>query len=182
MSLKNIILFLLRLRFKLTRKDTPIDFCEQLRSSHNFVISVPALEEEKKALQRYLKKLPVIFPDAEIFFIFQNGQRIPPHIRPEYVINITRDKLRYNIYPRREILSEINKISPDVYIDFNKQFNFVSTVLAAHTSAKIRVCMEDERREPFFNLQIKSAPESKESKGYKSVLHFLESCQARVYD
>ena len=179
MALKKSILFLLKVRTRLTHRDYPLDFCSHLRNSNRLLVSLPKNSEERKAAQRYIKKLPSLFPDATIYYLYQNGHIIPKNIPVDSNIIVGKEQLRYRFYPSRTLRSEISKLDVDVFIDFNKNFDFVSTVLAASSQAKVRICLKDNRREPFFNLQIKGSPESPGSKGYKSILSFLESCRSK---
>jgi ADP-heptose:LPS heptosyltransferase len=176
MTLKNCILGFLKIRYRFLYKDSPLDFCAQVRNTKKILVSLPSLLEERKVLQRYLKKLPEFFPNAEIHFLIQNVEKIPKNLPSSNIIVIKRDQLRFRFYPNRMLINKIQKLGVDVYIDFNKHFDFVSVVLCNATKATIKIGFEDNRREPFFNLQIKAAPDSTGSKSYKSIFNFIESC------
>jgi len=168
----------IRFRHRITSHDTPIDFCAHLRDAHKLLIMLPANSEEQKGFNRYIKKFTSTFSNAELYFISQNEKALPNYVAKDKIIYVTKDKVNSWNYPHHSLLDTIKAHSFDVCIDCNIKFNFVSIILCITSDAKVRICLEEPRREPFYNLQIKTARQtSSKLKCYNKLFHFIKSCR-----
>ena len=167
-----------RFRYRIKSHDMPIDFCSHLRDARKMLIILPANIDEQKGFSRYIKKFTSIFSGAEIYFVSHNEKDLPNYISKDRIILVTKDNLNSWNYPHHSVLDTVKALSFDVCIDCNIKFNFASIILCITSDAKVRICLEEPRREPFDNLQIKTARQSPSKlKCYNKLFHFIKSCR-----
>ncbi len=134
-----------------------IDILARLADVKSVLIFMPEIHDDFGLVLNRLHEFKAFFPQAKF-----NGV-----IRSTYASFVGANTFQ-QLYvlgpqdigllglPKREFLAAISKSSYDLLIDFNNEFDIISTYLCSRIDANVRVCLAHPHREPFYNLQIRA--------------------------
>ncbi len=173
---ENLAEFYLKFKVKSKTSQPVVDIFTTLVKAHQIFICLPEKLEDFGIARNYIRDIRNNFNNARITFLFnynyfnlmdrndrENSSLIL--LKPE---NINRFGL-CNL----QILEKIKKIKFEVAIDLNHEFNLMSAHLCYATNAPLRICLSNEKRDPFFNFQIQAGSNTLLDTQYRNLLKYI---------
>jgi ADP-heptose:LPS heptosyltransferase len=173
---ENLAEFYLKLKVKSKASQTVVDIFTTLVKANHIFICLPEKLEDFGIARNYIREIRNNFSEARITFLFnynyfnlmdrndrENSNLIL--LKPE---NINRFGLC-----NQPITQKVNKIKYEVAIDLNFDFNLMSAHLCYISNAPLRICLSNEKRDPFFNFQIQASTNTLLDTQYRNLLKYI---------
>lgn len=174
--LENLAEFYLKLKARSKASQPVVDIFTTMVKAHQIFICLPEKLEDFGIARNYIREIRNNFNEARITFLFnynyfnlmdrndrENSNLIL--LKPE---NINRFGLC-----TQPILEKVKKNKFEVAIDLNFEFNLMSAHLCYFTNAPLRICLSNEKRDPFFNFQIQAGTNTILDTQYRNLLKYI---------
>ncbi|MDZ7391458.1 MAG: hypothetical protein ONB25_00960 [candidate division KSB1 bacterium] len=175
--LDKLLFAYLQARAKRLLSDEPQDFWHELGRVKTVLVALPNLPEETKALTRTVERIVELFGVSHVRFLSRQGQSLPKGIEETALWEVNPNELRFKRFPNRRLWQKIHALRADAFVDLHMEFDLPSAAMAVASGARVRLCFAHERRDPFFNLQVRTSPELSPAKRFDRLITLLESCR-----
>jgi len=134
-----------------------VDILARLANVKSVIIFMPEVHEDFGLVLNRLNEFKTFFPGAKFSGVIRSNYAsfVGTNTFQQLYVLGPQDIGLIGL-PKREILAAISKSSYDLLIDFNNEFDIISTYLCSRIDANVRVCLAHPHREPFYNLQIRA--------------------------
>ncbi|NOZ60236.1 MAG: hypothetical protein GXO74_00995 [Calditrichaeota bacterium] len=175
--MKKITTSILRLSSKLHKKESIINFNTALTSAKSVLIFMPENVDHFSTAKKLLKKFKKEFPGKKVV-ICTNQQEIDieknSHI--DGIIFVTSDDVNFFGFPRKKLTEKITATDFDMILDLNQDFQPVSSYLSQKSKAPLKVCLYNQRKEPFYNFAFRTNVQINFEEQYNRLIDFLGRC------
>jgi ADP-heptose:LPS heptosyltransferase len=155
---------------------TTIDIFEQLSNAKHILVCVPQKGDDFSVAQQYLNALGGTFPNAVFSLLLHENQVLIESITfPHQIITITHKHLSPLGIPQKGFINNIQRKQFDVVIDLAPEFNFINTFLCRASGSKLRVCLGNPKRYPFYNFLIRTDPALSLERRFEILVHYLKA-------
>ncbi|MCR4439535.1 MAG: hypothetical protein QHJ34_13410 [bacterium] len=176
--LTKLLLAYLRFLARRSVAEEPIQFWDELRQATKATVALPCSPEDLKALRRVVGRLSQLFAPENLCFVVRQGELPPPGLIQGRLIEVGPDMLRFGHLPTARLRQRLRAQHVDAFIDLHHEFDLLSAALAVASGARIRVCLAHRLREPFYNLEVRTAAGVSPAKRYDRLLAVLEAARA----
>lgn len=165
---------LLKLRARANAQSEMIDMASQLTHIKEGLILLPADERLLPPAVEKLTDFTTLFKETNFQYIVLSSMPFdfPPQIK-ENSRFIAKKDLTLIGSPSKAFLEEFSNKRYDILIDLNIEFDAFATYLASKSSARLRVCLSDPHREPFYNFQVSTFGANEIASKYNVLLKYL---------
>ncbi len=137
--------------------DDANDILSNLSNVRSVLLFLPENHEDFGLALNRLKETRKFFPRADFYGLVRaNYASFVAGNRFKNLFVLSPQDLGLTGLPKRTFMNTISKFAYDLLIDFNNDFDIVSTYICSRVQAKVRVCLEHPGREPFYNLLIRA--------------------------
>jgi len=176
--LTKLLLKYLRVLARHSVPEEPMHFWEEIGRAKRVLVALPSSPDEVNALKRVVGRLVRVFTPGDIAFIALQGQQLPSEVEQSQTIQVSPDALRFKRFPRQGLRAQVKARHADAFIDLHCDFDLMSAALAVASGARVRICLAHEQREPFFNLEVRTAVTAPPARRYERLVKLLESWRA----
>jgi hypothetical protein len=156
--------------------NTTIDIFEQLHKAKQVLICAPLKPDQFTIAQQCFQTLTREFTNAVISLLLQENQVLQEPIQhPNQIITITKQNKTSFGFPQKEFISLLKKKSFDVVIDLSPDFEFLNTYLCRASGSKLRICLSNPKRDPFYNFLIRTDRSLPLERRYEILIHYLNA-------
>jgi len=158
------------------KSDPAINIFLQLHQAKHVLICVPHKTDDFSIAQQYFNALGRAFPNAIISVLLHEDQALSEFITiPHRIITITPKHFTYWGFPHKRFLRTVKGKWFDVVIDLTPDFDFLSTFVCRASGSKLRICLSNTKRDPFFNFLIRTNPALPLERRYDTLIHYLQA-------
>ena len=175
--MEKITTSLLKLSAKIKKSTGVVDFCSILASAKSVLIIMPDKLDHFGVARNFLTEFKNDFKDAEIVFLTRdNYHSLLDITQPHGIIFVTREDISQWGLPKKKLQSKILATKFDIVIDLNIDFHLLSTYLCQITHAPLKICLDDQDREPFYNFSFRINSQKNSSEKYQGLLKYIGTC------
>jgi len=172
--LEYIVTPIFQLSANIKIKERVIDIGDALLKARTILVLMPAKLNDFGIALNYLDVVHENFPKAKLVVITQ-----------EMYTNLVNDSSYYGTIfvshrhinmlglPKRELIQELMAFKYDIAIDLNHEFSLLSSYLCQKSGALLRICLEDSKREPFYNFSFRSLEGETLNNKYRNLFKYL---------
>ena len=168
---------LFKLTHKFHRKDNIVDFISALSSARSMLIFMPDKLEHFAIARKFLNQIKIDFPQAKIvIYTRESYQHLLETRYNDGIIFVAPHDINPFGFPKRKLQHKIMAIDFDVIIDLNQDFNLSSTFLCQKSNAALKICLDNQNREPFYNFCFRTSVQTGLEDKYRKLINFLGRC------
>lgn len=173
-ALQNLATKQLLWRNNLAHKNEIIDVIEDFSKIKHCLVLLPSNLDDFNAALEKTQALQRQFPNARFVCLGhkENFQKAPK-LKNVSFLKISDEDITLVGIPRRSVVKKVQSKAYELLIDFNNEFDFLSTYLCSKSRAKLRVCLAHPYRDPFYNFQIRSAKSDSFERKCTTLLKYL---------
>jgi hypothetical protein len=93
--------------------------------------------------------------------------------QPHGIIFVTSDDVSQLGLPKKKLQNKILATNFDIIIDLNLDFHLLSTYLCQISHAPLKICLDDQNREPFYNFSFRMNSQKNSEEKYQGLLKYL---------
>ncbi|MBD3288399.1 hypothetical protein GF337_06305 [candidate division KSB1 bacterium] len=156
------------------QKDKVISILDVLEQATKILIIMPTKLDDFGTALNYLPIVRDNFPKAKIDVLTLDIYRNLLHDNSFYGMIFVESK-SINIFglPKRELVQRISTSDYDIAIDMNDHFSLIGTHICQKSGAKLRICLEESRRDPFCNVSFRSPERENLDTKYRKLFKYL---------
>ncbi|OQX95753.1 hypothetical protein B6I21_03750 [candidate division KSB1 bacterium 4572_119] len=165
----------LKLTSKLRKENHVVDFVATISSAKSILVFMPDKMEDFRIAQKFVHEIEKDFPAAKVDFCTNHSYQEQLNFSKEYgTIFVTSEDISPLGLPKRKLQHKIMATNYDIVIDLNQDFYPISTYLCNKANAVLKICLDEQQREPFYNFRFRiNLPMNLEEK-YKKLFRYLE--------
>ena len=172
--LENIITPFLKFSSQLKVKKDVINVFDVLVEARTILILMPAKLEDFGIARSYLTVIQNNFHNAKFVIVMRESYKTLIDEADHYGTIFVTDK-DTNILglPKKALLKKLSTFNYDIAIDLNHSFHLLSTFLCQKSGALLRVCLENSKREPFYNFSFRCRIGERLDNKYHNLFKYL---------
>ncbi|HDP99531.1 MAG TPA: hypothetical protein ENN22_10175 [bacterium] len=164
----------LKISSKWQGKNRVVDFIDAFSSAKSILLLMPDNPEEFEIAHKFLKHIERDFFRARILYLIRDSYLQQLNEKQRHgTIFVAKDDINPFGLPKRKLKHKIMATHYDIVIDLNQNFHPLSTYLCRKTDAALKVCLENQEREPFYNFSVRTQIETALAEKYKKLLKYL---------
>jgi len=161
-------------------RKSPIDIFDYLSKAKTVLVCLPIKAKDFSIAQEYFNKLGNAFPNAAFTFLIREEQvLINSTDNPHQVIQLPKQQSFFG-FPPAELRKRIKKQKFDVVVDFSVNFDFATTLLCRASKSKLRICLSNPKRDPFFNFLVRTDPRLPLERHFEILIQYLKGGSTTV--
>ena len=151
-----------------------MDFAATLTSAKSILIFMPDKLEDFGIALKFLKKFRQDFAAVQIDICTRdNYQNFINTNHQGGMIFVTSEDITPFGLPKRSLQHKIMATHYNIVIDLNHAFHPISTYLCQKSDAALKICLDDQDREPFYNLYFRTQLKTRLEEKYKKLFNYL---------
>ncbi len=175
--MKTIIILLLKLQAKLAKRNRIVDVFGTFDDAQAMLILMPDILEDFGIARKFIRTLTESFSKAKLHFVMRSSFKslLDSNLNYGTIFVADRDE-NYMGLPKKDLKQRILATKFDIAIDLNNDFHLLSTYLCQISGAKLRICFDNNDREPFYNFYFRSQTHKNLEDKYKRFIQYLCAC------
>lgn len=174
--MKKLTTTFLKLTSRFHKGNDVVDFAATLISAKSILIFMPDKLEDFGIALKFLKKFRQDFAGVNIDICTRdNYQNLISSNHLDGMIFVTSDDINPFGLPKRSLQHKIMATHYNIIIDLNQDFHPISTYLCQKSDAALKICLDDQDREPFYNLYFRTQLKTKLEEKYKRLFNYLSN-------
>jgi ADP-heptose:LPS heptosyltransferase len=166
----------IRIFARLHPLDSMVDIFSTIQRAEHILIYLPDNLEDFGVVRLFVSEIRNIFTNAKVTFIVRHnyftlldlGDR-----KGVALFSIKSEQINSFGLPRRQVIDAIQKIKYNVAIDLSNEISSLSSFVCYLSAAPLRICLNDPRRDAFFNFQIEVGKDTKLENKYRKLLNYI---------
>ena len=174
--MENITLPFLKFSAKLRKQNNIVDIFDTFDKARSILIFMPDKLEDFGIARKYVNKIMADFPKANFQVVIRESYRSLLDGVIEYGIVFVAEK-EVGIFglPKKKLKQKIFTKKHDIVIDLNNEFHLLSTFLCRISDAALKICLDNEDRELFYNFYLRTNVQEKLEKKYEKLVYYLKN-------
>jgi ADP-heptose:LPS heptosyltransferase len=174
--MEKIIVPFLKLSTKFRKSNRVVDVFGTLAEAQSILVFMPEKLEDFGIARKFIDELMADFPAAKFLFVIKQKYQSLLNGNKNYGTIFVSDKdVNFFGLPKKELRQKILATAYDIVIDLNDDFHLPSTYLCLKSRASLKICLDDDRREPFYNFYFRIRPDEKLNNKYKKLIQYLKN-------
>jgi ADP-heptose:LPS heptosyltransferase len=175
--MKNFVIAFLKLQANLVKRNRIVDVFGTFTDAQSILIFMPDILEDFGIARKFIRTLTDSFPTAKLHFVMRSSFKSLLDSNLDYgtIFVADRDE-NYMGLPKKDLKQRILATKFDIAIDLNNDFHLLSTYLCKISGAKLRICLDNRDREPFYNFYFRSQTHKNLEDKYKRFIQYLCAC------
>ena len=167
----------LKFSAKIKKSTEIVDFASTLVSAKSVLIIMPDNLEHFGIARNFIPEIKNNFSDAKIIFLTRENYHSLLEINhPHGIIFVTPEDINQLGLPKKKLQNRILATDFDIIIDLNLDFHLPSTFLCQISAAPVKICLDEQNREPFYNFSFRMNAQKNLAEKYQGLLKYLGGC------
>jgi len=165
---------------RLHKAEPVINILETLATAKRILVCMPKDLEEFGIARHLLPRLGQCFPDTRVTLVLKRdfqGLLDEPNCN---LLPYSNAEVSLWGLPTRQFLNKVKATRPEVALELNDSFQLFSTALIGNSGAALRICLEEKRRDLFFNFQVRTARTLDLRRRYENLFSYLATPLSRA--
>jgi ADP-heptose:LPS heptosyltransferase len=172
--MEKIVTSLLRISTKIKKRQGVINFASTLALAKSLLIIMPDNPDHREIARNFISDIKNNFPDAKfVFLTSEHNIRLLGVNQPEGTIFISPDNINRLGLPKKNIRHRIIAPDFDIIIDLNFDFHLLSTFLCQISRAPVKICLDNQDREPYYNFSFRTTSQKNLEEKYQVLTKYL---------
>jgi len=167
---------------KRLRKDSDVvDIFGTLAKARTILVCLPYNSDAFRIAKNFITNLTSDFPNASFQFVVRDSllEQLDGLKKHGTIIVADKDVNMFGL-PKNELVQKVFSMSYDIAIDLNEDFHLLSTFLCQKSSASLKICLDNQDRELFYNFYFRAQQHENLENKYRKLAHYLNVCSASV--
>jgi ADP-heptose:LPS heptosyltransferase len=175
--MKNLVIAFLKLQAKFIKRNRIVDVFGTFDDAQAMLILMPDILEDFGIARKFIRTLTESFSKAKLHFVMRSSFKslLDSNLNYGTIFVADRDE-NYMGLPKKDLKQRILATKFDIAIDLNNDFHLLSTYLCQISGAKLRICFDNNDREPFYNFYFRSQTHKNLEDKYKRFIQYLCAC------
>ncbi len=167
----------LKFSAKMKKRTDVVNFGSTLASAKSVLIIMPDNLEHFGIARNFIPEIKNNFSDAKLLFLTRENYHSLFEInQPHGIIFVADDDTNQLGLPKKKLQNKILATNFDIVIDLNVDFHLLSTYLCQISHAPLKICLDDQDREPFYNFCFRMNSQKNLEEKYQGLLKYLGVC------
>ncbi len=159
---------------RMQSQEEVIDMQDHLSQILTALIIAPASPQEYPHAARLFRELQNTFPDAHFSLLIEQQFLAQAKAQENFqVLTYDAGQVGFHGLPKKDLQDLIRTRRFDLVVDLNCEFNLVAACLCRVSNAKLRVCLQNPKRDPLYNFQVRVAEHNSIELKYDSLIKYL---------
>jgi len=174
--MENITIPFLKFTARFRKSNHVVDIFGTLTEARSIMVFMPDRLEDFGIARKFMVKLMDDFSKAKFQFVIrQNYQSLLDGDQRYGTIFVSEKDVNLLGLPKKELKKKILAAEYDIVIDLNDDFHLPSTYLCQKSRASLKICLDHEKREPFYNFYFRTQPNESLENKYKKLIQYLKN-------
>jgi len=175
--IKKFVIPLLKLKVKFVKPNRVVDVFGTFNAAQSILILMPDNLEDFGVARKFIRTFTENFSNARLHFVMRSSFKslLDGNLNYGTIFVADRDE-NYMGLPKNDLKQRILATKFDIAIDLNDEFHLLSTYLCQISGAKLRICFDNNDREPFYNFYFRSQTHKNQEDKYKRFIQYLCVC------
>jgi len=167
----------LKFSAKMRKSQDVVDFGSTLASAKSILIFMPDNLEHFGIARNFISEIKNDFASAKLTFLTRENYKSLLDInQPHGTIFVTSDDISQFGLPKKNLQHKILATEFDIIIDLNFDFHLLSTFLCQISHAQVKICLDNQDREPFYNFSFRTGNQINVEENYRVLMKYLGVC------
>ena len=159
---------------RMQTQEEVIDMQDHLSQILTALIIAPSSPQEYPHAARLFHELQSTFPDAHFSVLVEKQFAADANGRESlHVITYDAEQIGFHGLPKKDLQEIVRTRRFDLVVDLNCEFDLVAACLCRVSSAKLRVCLQNSKRDSLYNFQVRVAEHNSIELKYDSLIKYL---------
>ena len=160
---------------KFRKSDDIIDIFGTLTEARSVLVFMPDKLEDFGIARKFIFKLIEDFPKAKFQFVIRKRYESLIDSYNSYgIIFVADNDVNFFGLPKKDLKQKILAMNYDIVIDLNDGFHLFSTYLCQKSRAKLKICLDNQDREPFYNFYFRAQAQENLEDKYQKLVQYLK--------
>lgn len=170
----DLIVNFYKLKLKFDQRQQLINIFDAFNAARSLLITMPIKAEEFVIAHKYISLLMQVFSNATLTLIIPSINKNLLHLDDNYgTVFVDENDVNWFGLPKKELIETLNASTHDIAIDLNHSFDLLSMLICHKSDALLRICMKDEQRELFYNINISLPINKSLDEKYQSFIKYI---------
>lgn len=172
--MEKIVTSLLRISTKIKKRQGVVNFASTLALAKSLLIIMPDNPDHREIARNFISDIKSNFPDAKfVILTSEHNIKLLGVNRPEGTIFISPDNINQLGFPKKNIRHRIIATDFDIIIDLNFDFHLLSTFLCQISRAPVKICLDNQEREPYYNFSFRTTSQKNLEEKYQVLTKYV---------
>lgn len=154
-TLQNFATTYLKYHARIQKPEPLIDIFGQMRQARKILVCLPENLTDLEVANQHLTELENCFENAH--FTYVGTEKLIGKLRGTFdTLSYKPENLNAFGLLSRQIMKNIKQLNAQVAIDLNRPFSLLCAHICFQSGATLRISLEDDNRDPFYNFQIQA--------------------------
>lgn len=173
--MEKITIPFLKMSARVRKSNQVVDVMGTLAEAQSILVFMPDNLEDFGIARKYISKLMDDFSGAKFQLVMRQSYRSLMNGTLDYgTIFVTDRDVNVLGLPKKILKKKILATEYDIVIDLNNDFYLPSTYLCLKSRASLKICIDHENREPFYNFYFRSQSDESLDKKYQKLIQYLK--------
>jgi len=168
---------LLRISAKIKKRQGVVNFASALASAKSLLIIMPHNPDHFRIAQNFISDIKSDFTNAKFTILTsESNKSLLDANQPDGTIFVPPDGINQLGLPKKILRHRILATDFDIIIDLNFDFHLLSTFLCQISHAPVKICLDNQDREPFYNFSFRTTSRKNLEEKYLALTKYLGVC------
>jgi len=167
----------LKLSARIKKSQGVVDFASQVGSAKSLLIIMPDNADHFEVARNIISEIKNDFTNAKLVFLTRENYKTLLDVSlPHGTIFVSQEDINQLGLPKKNLQHRILATDFDIVIDLNFDFHLLSTFLCQISHAPVKICLDNQDREPFYNFSFRTTSQKNLEDKYKVLTKYLGAC------
>ncbi|MCK5740154.1 hypothetical protein KAH55_13280 [bacterium] len=171
-TLQNFATTYLKYHARIQKPEPLIDIFGQMRHAQKILVCLPENLADLEVASQHLSGIERCFENAHFTYI-GNEALIAKLSGTFNTLSYKPENISAFGLLSRQVMKDIKLLNAQVAIDLNRPFSLLCAHLCFQSGATLRISLEDENRDPFYNFQIQAGNACQLNQCYGKLTKYL---------